>query len=105
QKESFSQSFPTLREVRNSAQHVEDRIRGLGRGRQPLNLKPVQNQMVNAPAGGVLIVDSLNGNKFGGTLANGEYGEIEVSIASLERVRELVEVLIDSFPWKGPKSN
>src|SRR2546427_8244183 len=102
-KESFSQSFPTFREVRNSAQHVEDRIRGLGRGGQPLNLRPVQNQMVNAPAGGVLIIDSLNGNKFGGTLANGEHGEIEVSVASLERVGDLVQALIDSFQWKGSK--
>jgi hypothetical protein len=102
-RESFNESFPTLREVRNSAQHVEDRIRGLGRGGQPLKLKPAQNPMVSAPAGGVLIVDSLNGNKFGGTLANGEHGEIEVSVASLERVRDLVQALIDAFPWKGPK--
>ena len=78
--EEFSLLFPDVRGVRNTAQHLEDRSRGLGAGRspRPLVLQPVENFLVNAP-GGALVLDALIGNRFGCTMADGHYGEVEIS--------------------------
>lgn len=99
--EAFSDAFPELREVRNSTQHLEDRIRGLGRNNKPLQLKPVDNQLIRAP-GGALVLNSLNGNRYGSTMADGSYGEVEVSAASLGKMRDLIEAVLNALPWKGP---
>ena len=104
-KDIFESAFPDLREVRNSTAHREDRSRGLGRKGQPLNPKPVSNRLIHAPGGGALIIDSLNDNRFGSTLANGNYGEIEVSIESLLTARNCIQTVINSFRWTGPKSH
>lgn len=101
---AYYSSFPSLREVRHSAQHIEDRGRGLGRGEKPLDLKPVNNRMVTAP-GGALIVNSLNGNNFGATMADGHYGEVEVSRSSLATIRDHVELLVGALPWTGPEQH
>lgn len=100
----FFNFFPQLREVRNSAQHIEDRGRGLGSDRKPMDLKPVNNQAIKSD-GGVLILNQLNGNRYGNTMADGHYGEVEVSSDSLKHVQECIQRVIDSFKWKGPKSH
>lgn len=99
--------IPKLRAVRNSTQHLEDRARGLGaprRGRspEPLALKPVENGFINAPSG-VLALGNLNGSKFGTTMEDGHYGEVDVSAETLSKVREIVQDAFDSFDWSGPK--
>ncbi|MBX9474142.1 hypothetical protein J8Z83_05410 [Yersinia enterocolitica] len=100
------QYFPDLLGVRNTAHHIEDRSRGLDASRppQPLELKPVDNQMVKSDSG-VLILNSLNGTKYGNTMANGHYGEVDVSPASMEILRSILQRLLDSFEWKGPKTH
>lgn len=98
---AFYSSFPELREVRNSAQHIEDRGRGLGKGGKPLDLKPVDNAMINAP-NGALILNTLNGNRYGSTMADGHYGEVEVSAASLATIRDMLESTFAALPWTGP---
>lgn len=62
--QKFGDAFPQLRGVRNSSQHMEDRSRGLGAGRnpKPLELKPVDNGMIHAP-GGALVLNCLNGTR------------------------------------------
>jgi hypothetical protein len=100
-RQRFIGSFPQLREVRNSTAHAEDRTRGLGRGGKPLQLHPVTNPMVHAPGGGVLIVESLNGNCFGSTMADGHYGEVEVSAGSVAEARDCIQQVIDAFRWRG----
>lgn len=99
----FYTSFPSLREVRNSAQHVEDRARGLGKASKPLDLKPIENSMISAPGGSALVIDSLNGNHFGATMADGHYGEVEVSAASLATIRQHIEAVHEALPWRGPR--
>lgn len=102
----FGDSFPDLRGVRNSSQHMEDRSRGLGGGRnpKPLELKPVDNQLVKAD-GGALILNSLNGTKYGNTMADGHYGEVDVSPQSMEVLSSIFQETLDSFQWKGQKSH
>lgn len=96
--------FPHLRGVRNTAQHLEDRSRGLGAGRnpKPIDLKPIANNMFNGP-GGMLILNALNGSKYGSTMSDGHYGEIDVSPESMQRLQKIFEEVLQTFKWHGPK--
>lgn len=94
--------MPDLRGVRNSAAHVEDRIRGLDRRGRALDLKPIENRFISAPNGGVLAIENLCGNQFGSTMDDGSYGEVEVSADALQKVGALVQQVIDAFEWTGP---
>lgn len=98
----FFAQFPTIHHVRNSSQHIEDRSRGLGRNEKPLELKPIQNNSIHSE-GGALVLNSLNGNNFGNTMADGHYGEVEVSIESLLFIRDCIQEVINAIKWKGPK--
>ncbi len=94
--------FPDLRKVRNSAQHLEDRARGLGAGKQPkpLDLKPVDNGFVSAPQG-ALMLNNILGTKYGCTMADGNYGEVDVSVESLKNLQIIVQSAFNSFDWLG----
>lgn len=96
--------FPDLRGVRNTTQHLEDRSRGLGAGKnpKPMSLQPVENKLVHAPNGGVLILNALNGNRFGCTMSDGHYGEVEISPASVGALSDLLHEVLQCFQWKGP---
>jgi hypothetical protein len=48
-------------------------------------------------------MDALNGNRYGCTTAAGEYGEVEVSAATLAVVHQATQAVITSFQWKGPE--
>jgi hypothetical protein len=100
--EWFDQRFPTLKGVRDSSHHLEDRVRGRDRRGKPLDLKPVDNAMVRAP-GGALILGSLNNNRYGSTTDDGSYGEVEVSGESLDIARSAIQRVLDGFSWTGPK--
>lgn len=99
-KQAFDAALPTLRGVRNSVAHHEDRSRGLGKEGKPLSLKPVDNQLARSP-GGFLILESLIGSNFGSTMADGQYGEVPVTSASLAAANQLVQASIQAFRWKG----
>lgn len=103
----IGEAFPDLRGVRNTAQHLEDRSRALGAGKKPkpLDLKPVENNMVSSPNGGVLILNSLNGSKYGSTMADGHYGEVDVSPESMERLQNILQHTLEAFDWHGPKQH
>jgi hypothetical protein len=102
----IADAFPHLRGVRNTAQHLEDRARGLGAGRnpQPLELKPIKNEFANTP-GGVLILNALNGSKYGSTMSDGHYGEIDVPPESMQRLKDILEAVLTSFKWSGPRQH
>ena len=98
-------AFPHLRAVRNSAQHLEDRARSLGVGGKPIDLKPINNSMVNAPGGGVLMLNCLNGSNYGSTMSDRHYGEVEVSPKSMIKLQEILQAVLQVFKWKGPKQH
>ena len=103
----IAEVFPNLRGVRNTAQHLEDRSRGLGAGRnpKPLDLKPIQNGLINAAGGGVLALNCLNGSRYGSTMSDGHYGEVDVSPESMKRLQQIFEGIVQSFRWRGPKQH
>lgn len=95
--------FPHLRAVRNSAQHLEDRARGLGAGRnpKPMTLQPMDNGFVVAPQG-ALMLSNLFGSKLGYTMADGHHGEVDVSEESMLKITSIIQEVINAFPWVGP---
>lgn len=97
--------FPYLRGMRNTVQHMDERLRGIGPGNRPLDLKPVTNDFIHAPSGGVLILKNLNGSRYGATMGDGNYGEIDVSDESMERLKAVLEGVLQSFPWGGPRQH
>ena len=101
---SIESLFPDLRGVRNTTQHLEDRSRGLGAGKnpKPMTLQPVENGLINAPGGGVLVLNALNGNRFGCTMSDGHYGEVEVSPQSVQLLSTLLHEVLQCLQWKGP---
>ena len=102
----FGESFIDLRGVRNTSQHMEDRSRGLGAGRnpKPLELKPIDNKIIKAD-GGALVLNCLNGTKYGNIMSDGHYGEVDVSPASMEILHDIFQETLNAFNWKGPKNH
>jgi hypothetical protein len=98
----YDTAFPRLRDLRNSIAHAEDRLRGLA------HKKPIQPLEVPGITigGGVFFNGMLRNRSFGWTLADGTYGECEVSEASLRTavahvtafISELVRPRSDSPP-------
>lgn len=97
-------AFPALREVRNSAHHIEDRTRFLGKYGKPLHLKPIDTEAIKAPEG-ALVLNNLNGSKYGSTMADGHFGEVDVSPESLTSLQGLLSEVLSAFKWKGPKQH
>lgn len=89
QVDAFNAAFPTLGNVRNSTAHEEQRRLGVDRQGQPLQL-----------AEPVLVIGSLRGNRYGGTTESGDIQEIEVSAATLEQARTIVQAVLDALPWR-----
>ncbi len=101
----IAEKFPHLRGVRNTAQHREDRARGLGVGNKLLDLKPISNSLINAPGGGALILNGLNGSRYGSTMSDGHYGEIDVSPDSMQHLQQILEGVLQAFKWRGSKQH
>lgn len=97
----FDQAVPDLRHVRDSSHHAEDRVQGK-RYKTRIELKPVINGAIHAPGGGVLVVDMLNGNRYGGTLGDGSYGEVEVGPDTVASAQFSVQRVLDCLEWRGP---
>ena len=98
--EDFKAGLPTIVDVRDSIEHAEDRMRSLGKRERRLTLQPIENSMISAPGGGVLVGDSLNGRMYGSTVADGSYVEVEISDASVEIARAAVQRVLDTLPWR-----
>lgn len=102
-RKNFMELMPHLREVRDSSAHYEDRIRGLGKNGTPINSKIIENEFISIAdnESSVIISENLHGNCFGGTLADGNYGEVEISFQVFKAVYEVVQNIFNAFQWKG----
>ncbi|HDS1696334.1 MULTISPECIES: hypothetical protein [unclassified Pseudomonas] len=95
--------FPNLIQVRNSAHHVEDRARMLKAGNKPIVPQPFNGGGIFGGMQGVnvYVVDSLFGNKYTASLADGTVGEVEVSPKSLHLFAESLHTALLTFQWEG----
>lgn len=99
--DDFLVDFKSLKSVRDSAHHPEDRIRGLKRKTKKIDIKAVDNGAIIAPAGGILAVNILIDNRIGGTAANGELSEVVVCRETVERLLYYLERINGVFTWTG----
>ena len=100
----FETAVPSLKHVRDSSHHAEDRVQGKKR-KERIDLQPVTNSAIHAPGRGVLIVDMLNNNRYGGTLADGTYGEVEVSVETVSAAQQAVQRVLSAYAWAGPPTH
>lgn len=98
-KQEWSAAFPHLSEVRNSAHHMADRVRGKRR-KKDIDPAPVSVPGIET-SGGVMFLNVLRNRNYGITLGEGVYREVSISRESLEVARNLVQRVIDSFSWEG----
>lgn len=98
---TWQSKVPNVRAVRNTTAHESERALRRGPGGKPITLQPINNQMISAQGGGALVLNSLNNNRYGCTMADGHYGEVEVSADSLIATAELVQGTLDAFQWSG----
>ena len=104
----FDNSFPSLRKIRNSSEHSEDRSRGYGkpadvRKKQKMELKPINNNLIKADNGGVLVMSSLNGDRLGYTVDDGSYQEFDINMNTLGLIVDVFQRLINGFEWRGSR--
>jgi len=76
-------------------------MRGLDRDKKAMTLAPISNQIIEAPGGGVLVSDSLNDRRYGCTVNDGSYSEIDVADDTLEVARDAVQTIFDALPWRS----
>jgi hypothetical protein len=61
--------------------------------------------VISAPAGSFMMIDGLNGTRFTCTAESGDLVEVDVSLASLQKVQTVVQDVIGLFKWKGPETS
>lgn len=96
----FDVALPSLKALRHSSAHVDERATGKAHGHQ-IALKPIETHFINAPAGGVLVIESLEANRFIGTTADGDLAEIEVSADTMKVVQRCFQLVLNSLSWVG----
>jgi Haloacid dehalogenase-like hydrolase len=69
------------------------------------DVEPITNNFINAPGGGVLVLNNLNGTRYGSTMSDGHYGEIDVSPESMQRLQAVLQALLLLFKWRGPRQH
>lgn len=79
--------IPDLKQVRDSEQHLEDRLQGTARGRK---LPTAQ-----------LWIGNLVNNQYQMTMNNGRVGSVEISGATLDVAASCIQRVIDALEWTG----
>jgi hypothetical protein len=97
---NFAAALPGLKQVRDSAEHGEDRVRGQAY-REKIAIQTVSNSFMQ---GELMVVEALSNRHFGCTVADGTYAEVEVSDATTEIAQVAVQAVYDALPWRpGPR--
>jgi hypothetical protein len=78
--DAFEANFPSLKHLRDSIIHTEDRLRHLDRRGKDIIPEPVPGL---TDGGGVFFSGLLNGRSLGWTLGDGGYAECEISAQNL----------------------
>jgi hypothetical protein len=87
--DDFKAALPNLLLVRNSAHHVEDRARGLGKGQVPLQTP-------------FLSISNLIDNRLNYTVEDGSQGEVEITKNSVEVAQQAIQQTFNALSWSGP---
>ncbi|MEO4174595.1 hypothetical protein [Acinetobacter pittii] len=102
----FDGHFIHLRGVRNSAHHMEDRIRGLGPynkrlgKKEKIKPKPIDEHGIKAD-GGAMLINCLLNNNYSFTNDDGSLGKVEISELSMSVFQKCLQQLLNSFKWSN----
>ena len=94
-EDEFNRQLPSVRKIRNSALHIEDRSRGYGSLSGKKNGKKMELK-------GFLGLSNFEGNFLCYTIEDGSYQKVEISVGVLNILVQLANRLLASFQWKGP---
>lgn len=95
-RDSFNAQLPTVRKIRNSALHVEDRSRryaSIGDKKKGRKMEV-----------GFLGLSNLEENQLCYTIDDGTYQKVAVSPDTLGVLVEATNKIFNALPWKGPAS-
>jgi hypothetical protein len=96
----FDKRLPDVEALRDSAQHIHER-RERKKRRGTIVPEAVNTQKIRAPTGTLMMLGCLNGNRLQYTSADGKLCEIEISAATVETARQVIQGLLNSFQWIG----
>ncbi|MDV2277155.1 hypothetical protein VC885_24530 [Citrobacter freundii] len=96
--------FPDLRQVRNSAHHLEDRVRFIGDKLKPIKIKPFETQTVKSTEQ-AMVIGMIEGNNYGFTKGDGKFASIPISSETLTMIQKVVQDVYEAFEWKGIKEH
>lgn len=82
----FNKTFPKIWDIRNSWQHIEDRMRGKGKSEKELNVK-------------MLVLSTLSGDNLSYTVSDGEVHSIAINKDSLQKAEYFVQQTWNCFEW------
>jgi hypothetical protein len=97
-------SVPGLKDARDSLHHLEDRALGRAKDGKPIVAQPLATGSIQT-GGGLLMIENLDGSRFGITAGDGRFVEVDVCRATLEAARLAVQEAIDAFKWTGPPTH
>lgn len=93
-RDSFDAELPTVRKIRNSAMHIEDRSRGYGTPGE-------KRKGIRMQTNGFLGLSNLEGNQLCYTIDDGTYQRVAISAGTLETMTRILNQLLSSFEWEG----
>lgn len=91
----FNRLFPTVKKIRNSALHIEDRSRGYGNPNSKKN-------GIRMETNGFLGLSNIEGNSLCYTIDDGSYQQFEISYEVLSQIVHLANYVVSCFEWEGP---
>ncbi|MDO8498156.1 MAG: hypothetical protein Q7S61_06475 [bacterium] len=95
----LSTLIPGIKSVRDSAHHVEDRIRLKGNHEKKILPQPVTIPGLFTHQGDVLMVSCLIDNRLSYTAGDGSLQMIEISETVLKHAQSVVQKVFDGFEW------
>ena len=98
--DAYYHDLAPLKDVRDSAHHMEDRARGLGKNQKPVDRSPNDSLFGNGMA-----LNNMVGNLYSTLLSNGRSGEVEIGTYNLSLATATVQAVIKSFDWLGTPTN
>jgi hypothetical protein len=97
---AYRARLPDLKGVRDSIQHVDERILGEARGK-PIARQSVADGLIDASGGNVTVIGMLVPNFYRTTMEDGALGNVPISVSALTLARDTVQATLDAFAWQG----
>lgn len=99
----LKRDLPDAIDLRDSAHHEEERVVGKAFNKKIDLSKPVETSLIDAPHGGVMMIDCLINDAVTATVADGRIASLDVTAQTLAILVDTVQRAINLFSWRGPQ--